>query len=295
MPVEIPGLGLIIAFVALTLLGFLTANLIGRKLVDFGEGILNRMPIVRPIYRTAKQIFQTLFSKSESSFRRVGLVEFPSPGMWSLVFSPSRPDEEISGRLAGDRACLGLHAVHAQSDHRIFLLRAAARRDRSRHYGRSGDDAVDVGGHRAAGRRIPIVWIAGEARRARRNRARRADSAQGRADAPRNNVGVSRRRSCGPPRRARTDRAIAATPRPRGDRSFGSRASTSCASSRAAGNRSACTSIRAIAEARHAALPHAEHVACAAQPQILLGDDEAVVGSRKIASRALAVSPSGAL
>src|SRR6266576_2294875 len=99
LPVEIPGLGLIIAFVALTLLGFLTANLLGRKLVDFGEGILNRMPIVRPIYRTAKQIFQTLFSKSESSFRRVGLVEFPSPGMWSLVFLTQPPNEEISSRL----------------------------------------------------------------------------------------------------------------------------------------------------------------------------------------------------
>src|SRR5438067_1451480 len=99
LPVEIPGLGLIIAFLALTLLGFLTANLIGRKLVDFGEGILNRMPIVRPIYRTAKQIFQTLFSKSESSFRRVGLVEFPSPGMWSLVFLTQSPTAEIAGRL----------------------------------------------------------------------------------------------------------------------------------------------------------------------------------------------------
>ncbi len=86
LPVQIPGSGLIIAFAALTFLGFLTANLIGRKLVDFGESILSHMPIVRPIYRTAKQIFQTLFSKSESSFRRVGLVEFPSPGMWSLCF-----------------------------------------------------------------------------------------------------------------------------------------------------------------------------------------------------------------
>jgi uncharacterized membrane protein len=99
LPVQIPGLGLIIAFLALTLLGFFTANLVGRKLVDFGEGLLSRMPVVRPIYRTAKQIFQTLFSKSESSFRRVGLVEFPSPGMWSLVFLTQSPTEEIAGRL----------------------------------------------------------------------------------------------------------------------------------------------------------------------------------------------------
>jgi uncharacterized membrane protein len=99
LPVKIPGLGLIIAFVALTLLGFLTANLIGRKLVEIGENILSRMPIVRPIYRTAKQIFQTLFSKSESSFRRVALIEFPSPGMWSLVFLTQSPTEGIAGRL----------------------------------------------------------------------------------------------------------------------------------------------------------------------------------------------------
>src|SRR5580692_6612710 len=71
MPVKVPGFGLIIAFIALTLLGFLTANLIGSRLVSFGESLLSRMPIVRPIYRTTKQIFETLFSASESSFRNV--------------------------------------------------------------------------------------------------------------------------------------------------------------------------------------------------------------------------------
>src|ERR1700733_4339626 len=99
LPANIPGFGLIIAFVALTLLGFLTANLVGSRLVDFGESLLNRMPIVRPIYRTAKQIFETLFSSSESSFRHVGLVEFPSPGMWSLVFLTQAPSTDISSRL----------------------------------------------------------------------------------------------------------------------------------------------------------------------------------------------------
>jgi uncharacterized membrane protein len=99
LPVDIPGFGLIIAFVALTLLGFLTANLVGTRLVSFGESQLNRMPIVRPIYRTVKQIFQTLFSSSGSSFRRVGLVEFPAPGMWSLVFLTQPPSPDISTHL----------------------------------------------------------------------------------------------------------------------------------------------------------------------------------------------------
>jgi uncharacterized membrane protein len=99
LPIHIPGTGLIIAFIALTLLGFLTANLIGRRLVDFGASLMNRMPIVGPIYRTARQIFQTLFSKSDSSFRGVGLVEFPSPGMWSLVFLTQSPTGNISSSL----------------------------------------------------------------------------------------------------------------------------------------------------------------------------------------------------
>jgi uncharacterized membrane protein len=99
LPVNIPGTGLIIAFIALTLLGFLTANFVGSRLVDFGESLLNRMPIVRPIYRTTKQIFQTLFSSSESSFRHVGLVEFPAPGMWSLVFLTQPPSPQIAAHL----------------------------------------------------------------------------------------------------------------------------------------------------------------------------------------------------
>ncbi|HEY7663782.1 MAG TPA: DUF502 domain-containing protein [Xanthobacteraceae bacterium] len=99
LPVNIPGLGLIIVLVALTLLGFLTANFIGRKLVEVGENILNRMPVVRPVYKSLKQIFETLFAKGSSSFRRVGLVEFPSPGMWSLVFLSNSASAEIAARL----------------------------------------------------------------------------------------------------------------------------------------------------------------------------------------------------
>jgi uncharacterized membrane protein len=99
LPVKIPGSGLIIALVALTLLGFLTANFVGRKLVETGEKILNRMPVVRPIYKSLKQIFETLFAKSGSSFRRVGLIEFPAPGMWSLVFLSNPASPDIAARL----------------------------------------------------------------------------------------------------------------------------------------------------------------------------------------------------
>jgi uncharacterized membrane protein len=99
LKIYIPGYGLIIAFVMLTFLGFLTANLAGRTLVELGEKLLDRMPIVRPVYRTMKQIFETLFSKEGSSFRTVALVEFPAPGMWSLVFLSQPPSADISARL----------------------------------------------------------------------------------------------------------------------------------------------------------------------------------------------------
>jgi uncharacterized membrane protein len=99
LPVKMPGFGLVICFVALTSLGFLTANLVGRTLVEMGERLLERMPIVRPIYRGLKQVFETLFSQSGSTFRKVGLVEFPAPGMWSLVFISSAPGSDITERL----------------------------------------------------------------------------------------------------------------------------------------------------------------------------------------------------
>ena len=99
LPFPLPGFGVIFAFLGLTLLGFLAANLAGRTLIALGEAILERMPIVRSIYKSMKQIFETLFSRSGTSLRRVGLIEFPGKGMWSLVFISAPPPERVSVRL----------------------------------------------------------------------------------------------------------------------------------------------------------------------------------------------------
>src|ERR1700757_1472810 len=101
LPFGVPGSGLVVAVIALTLLGFLTANLIGRTLVDIGERSLGRIPAVRAIYRAMKQVFETLFSGKGSSFRRVGLVEFPSPGMWSIVLISQEPSVDVARSLPG--------------------------------------------------------------------------------------------------------------------------------------------------------------------------------------------------
>ena len=101
LPFGVPGSGLIVAVFALTLLGFLAANLIGRTLVELGDRILGHIPAVRAIYRGLKQVFETLFSGKGTSFRRVGLVEFPSPGMWSIVLISQPPSEDVSTHLPG--------------------------------------------------------------------------------------------------------------------------------------------------------------------------------------------------
>ncbi len=99
LPFAIPGIGLIIAFFGLTILGFLTANLVGRSLISAGELLLERMPVVRGLYRGVKQVFETLFSTTGTSFRTAGLIEYPVRGTWSIVFLSAPPASEIVDRL----------------------------------------------------------------------------------------------------------------------------------------------------------------------------------------------------
>jgi uncharacterized membrane protein len=96
LPFHVPGFGVIIAIIGLTLLGFLAANIAGRWLVGVGEAMLDRTPVVRGIYKSLKQIFETVFSQSGTQFRKVGLVEFPLKGSWSIVFISSGPPSQVA-------------------------------------------------------------------------------------------------------------------------------------------------------------------------------------------------------
>ncbi len=131
LPVHVPGLGVLIGVVGLTLLGFLTANIIGRTVVGYSEAMLDRMPVVRGLYKGLKQVFETVFSKSGSQFRKVGLVEFPIKGSWSIVFLSSEPGAIVADALPGEKTDgVGVHALHAESDDRLLLLHRRGRRDR---------------------------------------------------------------------------------------------------------------------------------------------------------------------
>ena len=107
LPFSIPGFGLVLAFVGLTLLGFLTANLVGRSLIEAGEVLLARMPVVRGLYKGVKQIFETVFKQEAGSFQRVGLIEWPGEGLWSLCFITEPAQGALAAALPGpDYLCV---------------------------------------------------------------------------------------------------------------------------------------------------------------------------------------------
>lgn len=99
LPFEVPGFGLIAALFAITMIGFLTANFIGKAVVSTGERLLDRTPFVRTVYKALKQIFETAFADSEQSFQQVALIEYPRKGLWALVFIATDARGEVDLRL----------------------------------------------------------------------------------------------------------------------------------------------------------------------------------------------------
>ena len=96
------GFGLLLFVSFTTLVGALAKNLIGRSILQFGESILSRTPIVRPIYNGLKQIAETLFTDSGNTFERPCLVEYPVKGTWSVAFMSTRVHREIAERVGHD-------------------------------------------------------------------------------------------------------------------------------------------------------------------------------------------------
>ena len=83
---SIPGFGIILALSILLLTGMLAANLFGRRFVEIWERILNKIPLVRSIYSSIKQISNTIFDPSGKSFRKVVMLQYPRKGLWSIGF-----------------------------------------------------------------------------------------------------------------------------------------------------------------------------------------------------------------
>lgn len=95
LPFAIPGLGLLIVLISLTLIGALAAGVLGRIFLHLSERILNKMPIIRSIYGAIKQIFETVLSKQSMAFREVVMIEYPRRGIWSLGFISGTTEGEV--------------------------------------------------------------------------------------------------------------------------------------------------------------------------------------------------------
>jgi uncharacterized membrane protein len=100
--VHIPGLGVVITLVIVFITGVFATNFFGARLVDLWHDLLHRIPVVRSIYSSVKQISDTLFSSSGHAFRKALLVQWPREGMWTIAFLTGIPGGDVANRLKGD-------------------------------------------------------------------------------------------------------------------------------------------------------------------------------------------------
>ncbi|TAK73639.1 MAG: DUF502 domain-containing protein [Gammaproteobacteria bacterium] len=96
---HIPGIGVLITLLVIFVTGVIAANFIGQRLVDMGDALMSRIPLVRTIYLGVKQVTQTLFTPGGQSFRKVLLVEFPSPGVYSIAFQTGETIKSVEDAL----------------------------------------------------------------------------------------------------------------------------------------------------------------------------------------------------
>lgn len=94
--VHIPGFGVAVVFAVVFLTGLMAANFIGRKLVGFWEGLLRRIPLVRSIYSSVKQVSDTVLAPNGQAFRKALLVQYPRNGVWTIAFQTGTPNAEVA-------------------------------------------------------------------------------------------------------------------------------------------------------------------------------------------------------
>jgi len=99
--IYIPGIGALMTIMVVLLTGLVTTNIVGQRMVRFWEALLARIPVVKSIYYSVKQISDTLFSGNGEAFRKVLLIRYPHPEAWAVAFLTGTPAEEVA-RLNGD-------------------------------------------------------------------------------------------------------------------------------------------------------------------------------------------------
>jgi uncharacterized membrane protein len=100
--VHVPGLGVILTLVIVFVTGVIGTNFFGARLVHLWHDILHRIPVVRSVYSSVKQISDTLFSSSGQAFRKALLVQWPREGVWTIAFLTGVPGGDVVNHLPGD-------------------------------------------------------------------------------------------------------------------------------------------------------------------------------------------------
>lgn len=96
---HIPGFGVLLTLAILLVVGAVASNFVGRKLVSWGDALISRIPVVRSIYSSVKQVSDTVFSDSGNAFRTAVLVQWPREGVWTVAFITGQPSGEVAGYL----------------------------------------------------------------------------------------------------------------------------------------------------------------------------------------------------
>ena len=99
---RIPGFGVLLALAIVLLIGAVASNFFGKKLLSWWDLLLNRIPIVRSIYSSVKQVSDTLFSENGNAFRKALLVQWPREGVWTIGFQTGTPGGDVANHLQGD-------------------------------------------------------------------------------------------------------------------------------------------------------------------------------------------------
>ncbi|MBA4327223.1 MAG: hypothetical protein C0428_03275 [Polaromonas sp.] len=99
---HIPGFGVLLALAIVLSIGAVASNFLGRKLVRWWDALLSRIPIVRSIYSSVKQVSDTLFSENGNAFRKALLVQWPREGVWTIAFQTGMPGGDVANHLTGD-------------------------------------------------------------------------------------------------------------------------------------------------------------------------------------------------
>lgn len=100
--VHIPGFGVLLTLAILLIVGAAASNFVGKKLVKLGDRVVNRIPVVRGIYSSVKQVSDTLFSESGNAFRTAVLVQWPRPDVWTVAFVTGAPGGDVTTYLRGE-------------------------------------------------------------------------------------------------------------------------------------------------------------------------------------------------